>query len=77
MQSTDMSQDPLSNNEDSSESSINLKQERNAKSLKEHKESMKRTKQPENWKVNVKKNARLKGEEYIGVGGRYRDDRCS
>jgi len=27
---------------------------------------MKCIKQPENWKVNMKKNARLKGEEYIG-----------
>lgn len=29
-----------------------------------------RIKQPENWKVNVKKTARLKGEEYIGKGGK-------
>ncbi|KAF7991180.1 hypothetical protein HCN44_002742 [Aphidius gifuensis] len=29
-----------------------------------------RVKQPENWKVNVKKIARLKGEEYIGKGGK-------
>lgn len=28
-----------------------------------------RVKQPENWKVNVKKIARLRGEEYIGKGG--------
>jgi hypothetical protein len=40
-------------------------------SLKEQKESIKRIKQPENWKVNMKKNARLKGEEYIGVGGKW------
>lgn len=78
MQSPDMSQNSLSiNNKDSIESSIKLKQERNAKLLKEHKESIKRKKQPENWKVNMKKNARLKGEEYIGVGGRYRDNRCN
>lgn len=39
------------------------------KPIKESKESIKRTKHPEKWKVNVKKNARLRGEEYIGVGG--------
>lgn len=69
-----MSQNPISN-EDSIDSSIKLEQENAAKLLKEHKESMKRTKQPENWKVNMKKNARLKGEEYIGIGGRYRNNR--
>ncbi|XP_011159512.1 uncharacterized protein LOC105195690 [Solenopsis invicta] len=69
---TAVSQDSLSvnNNEDSLENSIKLKQEKNAISLKEQKESIKRIKQPENWKVNMKKNARLKGEEYIGVGGK-------
>lgn len=72
-QSSDVSQDPfLINNEDSEKSLIKFKQGRKAKSLKEHKESIKRTKHPENWKVNVKKNARLKGEEYIGVGGKCR-----
>ncbi|XP_024870801.1 uncharacterized protein LOC112453961 [Temnothorax curvispinosus] len=63
LQSAGMPQDPPSN-KDSTESSIKLKPS------KEHEESMKRTKQPENWKVNMKKNARLKGEEYIGVGGK-------
>jgi len=43
---------------------------RKARSAKEHKDSMKRSKHPENWKVNVKKNARLRGEEYVGVGGK-------
>ncbi|XP_046740862.1 uncharacterized protein LOC124408166 isoform X1 [Diprion similis] len=40
------------------------------KPIKETKEIVKRTKHPEKWKVNVKKNARLRGEEYIGVGGK-------
>ncbi|XP_011689462.1 PREDICTED: uncharacterized protein LOC105450993 [Wasmannia auropunctata] len=71
LQSTDVSQDPLLvHNEDSTESSIKPKQRKDVKSLKEHKESIKRLKQPENWKVNMKKSARLKGEEYIGVGGK-------
>ncbi|XP_076753715.1 uncharacterized protein LOC143425099 [Xylocopa sonorina] len=34
------------------------------------KESLRRTKHPELWKVNIKKTARLRGEEYIGVGGK-------
>ncbi|XP_012269171.1 uncharacterized protein LOC105693669 isoform X1 [Athalia rosae] len=38
--------------------------------IKETKEIIKRTKHPEKWKVNVKKNARLRGEEYVGVGGK-------
>ncbi|XP_015109285.1 uncharacterized protein LOC107036065 [Diachasma alloeum] len=29
-----------------------------------------RVKNPENWKVNLKKNARLRGEEYVGGGGK-------
>ncbi|KAK2582084.1 hypothetical protein KPH14_002787 [Odynerus spinipes] len=29
-----------------------------------------RSKHPERWKVNIKKNARLKGEQYVGVGGK-------
>lgn len=71
LKSTDKSQDRLSvSNEDFTESSIKLKQRRDTKPLKGHKESMRRIKQPENWKVNMKKNARLKGEEYIGVGGK-------
>lgn len=45
--------------------------EKKVKSLKEPKEFVKRTKHPENWKVNVRKNARLRGEEYIGIGGNY------
>ncbi|XP_071554876.1 uncharacterized protein [Temnothorax nylanderi] len=69
LQSAGMPQDLLSN-KDSTESSIKLKREKDAEPSKEHEESMKRTKQPENWKVNMKKNARLKGEEYIGVGGK-------
>lgn len=28
-----------------------------------------RVKNPDNWKVNVKKNARLRGETYVGGGG--------
>lgn len=76
LQTIDESQEPLSvNNKNFVENSIKLKQEKNTKPLKDHKESMKRIKQPENWKVNLKKNARLKGEEYIGVGGKYRDDK--
>lgn len=72
-QSSDVSQDPFPiNSEDSEKSLIKFKQGKKAKSLREHKESIKRTKHPENWKVNVKKNARLKGEEYIGVGGKCR-----
>ncbi|XP_067207193.1 uncharacterized protein [Linepithema humile] len=70
-QSSDISQDPFSvNSEDSEKSLIKFKQGKKAKSLRKHQESIKRTKHPENWKVNVKKNARLKGEEYIGVGGK-------
>ncbi|XP_012286080.1 uncharacterized protein LOC105702803 [Orussus abietinus] len=40
------------------------------KSGKEAKDIVKRTKHPEKWKVNIKKNARLRGEEYVGVGGK-------
>lgn len=77
LQSAHISQNPISN-EAFIEGSVKLKQKRDAKPLEEHKESemnVKRTKQPANWKVNIKKNARLKGEEYIGVGGRYRNNR--
>ncbi|EGI67083.1 PREDICTED: uncharacterized protein LOC105144465 isoform X1 [Acromyrmex echinatior] len=71
LQTIDESQEPLSvSNKNFAESSVKFKQRKNTKPLKEHKESMKRIKQPENWKVNLKKNARLKGEEYIGVGGK-------
>lgn len=79
LQSAHISQNPISN-EDSTEDLVKLKQERDAKPLEEHKESemnVKRTRKPANWKVNVKKNARLKGEEYIGVGGKYRNNRHS
>lgn len=48
--------------------------QKKVKLAKEHKEPIKRTKHPENWKVNIKKNARLRGEEYIGVGGNYSMD---
>ena len=41
------------------------------KTTKETKDAIKRSKHPEKWKVNVKKNARLRGEEYIGVGGNF------
>ncbi|KAL6256038.1 hypothetical protein P5V15_013274 [Pogonomyrmex californicus] len=71
LQSTGMSQNLRSlSNEDDAKNLIKLKQNNDVKSSKELKEIVKRTKQPENWKVNVKKNARLKGEEYIGVGGK-------
>lgn len=49
-------------------------QGKKAKSLKERRKPVKRTKHPENWKVNLKKNARLRGEEYVGVGGNYGTD---
>lgn len=45
------------------------KQSKKPKSIKESREPLKRTKHPELWKVNLKKNARLRGEEYVGVGG--------
>ncbi|CAK9831797.1 hypothetical protein ANTRET_LOCUS8733 [Anthophora retusa] len=50
--------------------SVRTKQLKKEKILKEHREPLKRTKHPELWKVNIKKNARLRGEEYIGVGGK-------
>ncbi|XP_054002221.1 uncharacterized protein LOC128888992 isoform X1 [Hylaeus anthracinus] len=50
--------------------SIIPKQPKKPKTIRQHREPLKRTKHPELWKVNVKKNARLRGEEYIGVGGR-------
>lgn len=40
-----------------------------AKTDDDHHEPVNRSKQPEKWKVNVKKNARLRGEAYVGVGG--------
>lgn len=63
------------NDEDSSEMLIKCEQTKKRQLLKERKEFLKRTKYPETWKVNVKKNARLKGEEYIGVGGTYKKKR--
>lgn len=73
-QSPDLPQDPLLLNDvsrkESTKKLIRCKQKK-IRSLKEHKEFIKRTKHPENWKVNMKKNARLRGEEYIGVGGNY------
>lgn len=47
-----------------------IKGSKRVKSTKEAKDAIKRSKHPEKWKVNVKKNARLRGEEYIGVGGK-------
>lgn len=73
-QSPDLSQDPLLLNDvpvKESKKRIFKCRQRRVKLSTDHKESMKRTKHPENWKVNVKKNARLRGEEYIGVGGNY------
>lgn len=49
--------------------SIKPKQAKKPKTIKERREPLKRTKHPESWKVNIKKNARLRGEEYVGVGG--------
>ncbi|EFN87749.1 uncharacterized protein LOC105192506 [Harpegnathos saltator] len=73
IQSSDLPQNSLILNDVSRKESmkklIKCKQKK-ARSLKESKESIKRAKHPENWKVNVKKNARLRGEEYIGVGGK-------
>ncbi|XP_071875470.1 uncharacterized protein [Bombus fervidus] len=42
------------------------KQVKESKTVKEYR---KRTKHPELWKMNIKKNARLRSEEYIGAGG--------
>lgn len=39
------------------------------KTEKRNKNNIQRAKHPERWKVNIKKNARLRGEQYIGVGG--------
>ncbi|KAI4486140.1 hypothetical protein M0802_012539 [Mischocyttarus mexicanus] len=33
-------------------------------------DNIQRVKHPERWKVNIKKNARLRGEQYVGVGGK-------
>ncbi|XP_053994291.1 uncharacterized protein LOC128884729 isoform X3 [Hylaeus volcanicus] len=52
--------------------SIIPKQPKKPKTIRQHREPLKRTKHPELWKVNVKKNARLRGEEYIGVGEIFR-----
>lgn len=65
------SEEKLGNSRDSEKRLNKCKQGKRTKLLKEHKEPIKRAKHPENWKVNVKKNARLRGEEYIGVGGNY------
>lgn len=59
--SSDISQHPLSPNNDNFVDKSLIKQKKT--------ESMRRIKQFEKWKVNMKKNARLKGEEYTGVGG--------
>ncbi|XP_076618233.1 uncharacterized protein LOC143340318 isoform X2 [Colletes latitarsis] len=59
--------DRLEEEESNAKKSMKLKQ---GKKLKTIKEPLKRTKHPELWKVNVKKNARLRGEEYVGVGGK-------
>ncbi|KAF7411835.1 hypothetical protein HZH68_000795 [Vespula germanica] len=40
------------------------------KTEKRNKDSVQRAKHPERWKVNIKKNARLRGEQYVGVGGK-------
>lgn len=69
-QSSCLSQEPLSlNSDDSTKRLSRCRDGKKSKLLKEYKEVVKRMKHPENWKVNVKKNARLRGEEYIGVGG--------
>lgn len=39
------------------------------KKEKEEKKTSQRRKNPESWKVNIAKNARLQGLEYIGMGG--------
>lgn len=49
---------------------VKIKGAKKIKSTKQAKDAIKRSKHPEKWKVNVKKNARLRGEEYIGVGGK-------
>ncbi|XP_035731429.1 uncharacterized protein LOC118445735 [Vespa mandarinia] len=41
-----------------------------SKTEKRNKNSIQRAKHPERWKVNIKKNARLRGEQYVGVGGK-------
>ena len=53
---------------------IKSKVSKKVKSTKETKDSIKRAKHPEKWKVNIKKSARLKGEEYIGVGGNFESE---
>ncbi|XP_014475107.1 PREDICTED: uncharacterized protein LOC106744677 [Dinoponera quadriceps] len=72
-QSPDLSQDPLLLNDvpiKETAKKFFKRRQKKVKLSKEHKEPIKRSKHPENWKVNVKKNARLRGEEYIGVGGK-------
>lgn len=59
--SSDISQHPLPPDNDNFVDKSLIKQKKT--------ESMRRIKQFEKWKVNMKKNARLKGEEYTGVGG--------
>ncbi|KAG7202158.1 hypothetical protein KM043_015840 [Ampulex compressa] len=49
---------------------IKSKQSRKPRLMEERRSPVKRTKHPEQWKVNIKKNARLRGEEYVGVGGK-------
>lgn len=46
------------------------KQVKQSKTLKEYRKHLKRTKHPELWKVNIKKNARLRSEEYTGIEGK-------
>lgn len=62
--------DPLQQEESNVKKSVKAKQSKKPKSIKERREPLKRTKHPELWKVNLKKNARLRGEEYVGVGGK-------
>nr|XP_003704092.1 PREDICTED: uncharacterized protein LOC100877808 [Megachile rotundata] len=62
--------DQLKEVEINGKKSIKSKQLKKSKTKKDSWEPLKRTKNPEQWKVNIKKNARLRGEEYIGVGGK-------
>ncbi|XP_076548305.1 uncharacterized protein LOC143306069 isoform X2 [Osmia lignaria lignaria] len=62
--------DQLEEVELNSTKAMKSKQLKKSKTMKVCREPLKRTKNPEMWKVNVKKNARLRGEEYIGVGGK-------
>ncbi|XP_076162898.1 uncharacterized protein LOC143144416 [Ptiloglossa arizonensis] len=68
--STSTQSDRLEETESNIKKSIKPKQAKKPKTIKERREPLKRTKHPESWKVNIKKNARLRGEEYVGVGGK-------